>query len=69
MNLVITFLFKLNYSLIELNNEFGVDSYKFFGLKYCDDVAMFSLRSSQIGWIDFWHNKFIPGAFFLIICK
>ena len=51
LNLAITVLFNLNYRLIELNNEFGIDSYQFFWLKNNNDVVMFSLSSSQIGGI------------------
>jgi len=50
-NPVIKVLFNLNYLLIELNNEFGIDSYKFFGFKYCNDAVMFSSSRSQIGGI------------------
>ena len=48
LNPVIKVLFNLNYRLIELNNEFEFDSYKFFGFKYCNDAVMFSSSSSQI---------------------
>jgi len=48
LNLVIKVLFNLNYRLIELNNEVGIDSYKIFWLKYSNDAVMFSSGSSQI---------------------
>ena len=53
LNQVIKILFNLNYRLIELNNEFGIDSYKFFGFKYYNDAVMFSSNSSQTGWVIF----------------
>ena len=57
LNPVIKVLFNLNYRLIELNNEFGIESYKFFGFKYCNDAVMFSSSSSKTGWIIFLEDK------------
>ena len=54
---MITVLLNLNYRLIELNNEFGIDSYKFFGFKYFNDAVMFSSSSSQTGGIIFFADK------------
>jgi class 3 adenylate cyclase len=46
---VITVLLNLNYRLIELNNEFGIDSYKFFGLKYSNDAVNIASRMESSG--------------------
>ena len=68
LNPVFKVLFKLNYLLIELNNEFGIDSYKFFGFKYCNDAVMFSSSSSQIEWINYLADKiYFSNIFFSLI--
>ena len=67
---MITDILNLNYRLIELNNELGIDSYKFFGFKYCNDAVMFSSSSSQTGWIIFLADKiYFSNIFFIVICK
>ena len=68
LNPVIIVLFNLNYRLIELNNEFEFDSYKFFGFKYCNDAVMFSSISSQTGWIIYLADKiYFSNIFFSLI--
>jgi len=64
LNPVIKVLLNLNYRLIELNNEFGIDSYKYFWFKYSNDAVMFSSSSSQIGGIIFLAYKIYSSSIF-----
>ena len=69
LNPVIKVLFNLNYRLIELNNEFGIDLYKFFGFKYCNDAVMFSSGSSKSGGVIFLADKIYFSFFSLFVNK
>ena len=71
LNLLIAVLFNWNYHLIELNNEFWIDLFHFFGFKKFNNAVIFSSSSSQTGWVIFLLAEVIyfSNIFFLITCK
>ena len=57
LNPVIAVLLIWNYHLIELNKEFWIGSFHFFGFKKFNNAVMFNSSSSQTGWIIFFISR------------